>query len=152
MLLLLQQNLGFAWGASSYVPPTPPVVVAQTGGGQRVRREQYLVKIDGQEFLCRSLQEVEALLFKAREAAKLFSVKEAEKAAARAAESAEATLPTFDLPRIEANSRDVRPLIAQAKKDIAETYRQALIDTEMRMLFEVQVRREHDDDAMLLLM
>jgi hypothetical protein len=146
MLLPLLLNL------SAAVVAPPAQVVETPAGGRARRREQYIVRIDGQEFVCNSLQAVETLLFKARESAKLFSVKEAEKAAKRVAETARVELPTFAQPKIEISSRELRPLVAQAKRDIADTYRQALIETELRMLFEVRERQEQDEDALILLM
>ena len=139
-----------SWTADGWVQGSTVAVTSDAGGPVRHRREQYIVKIDGQEFVCRSIAEVYALMAKAKEAAKLFSQKEAEKAAREF--DSEIKLPTFTEPKIEANSRDLRPLIAQAKKDIAETYRQALIEHELRMLFEVESRQQDNEDAILLLM
>lgn len=128
---------------------------ASVGAGRRVRPRplRYIVRIDSQEFVCRTLPEALGLLQKAREAAELFSVREAEKAAQRLSVSPiAAQLPKLEVPKIEVNSRDLRAAVSETRRQIAKTYRKALIESEIRLLFELDRIEREDEETLLLLM
>lgn len=134
---------------------TPVVVVQETPAGRpsRTRPTQYIIRIDSQEFICRTLEEALGLLQRAREAAALFSVQEAEKAAQRlSAAPIAGQLPKLEVPKIEVNSRDLRAAVSETKREIAKTYRKALIESEIRLLFELdRIEREEEENLFWLM-
>lgn len=122
------------------------------GAGRRTKRhlERYIVRIDSQEFVCYSKAEAIELLRRAQEAAKLFALKTFEKT--KVADFPNLELPKFAPPKITVNTRELRSEAAQAKTAITATYRQVLIDAELRMLFELDQRQRDDDESLILLM
>ena len=129
--------------------------ISNVGAGRRTRPrpQRFIIRIDGQEFVCQTMQEVYDLLRRAREAAELFSVQRAEQVANAVRDSAEPVeLPSFDPPKIEINTREIRAAVNATKRDISETYRKAVIDMELRMIFELDKRADEQEDSILLLM
>jgi hypothetical protein len=152
-------NFSQFWTASTFSPSAAIVapVITEQPAGRRVRNRpvQYIVKIDSQEFVCRTVAEALDLLNRAKKAAELFSVQKAEEAATRFKSGAvQPKLPRLDPPVIKTNSRDLRAAVSSAKRDIAETYRKALRDSEIRMYFALEKKRAEQDeeDSILLLM
>lgn len=128
---------------------------AAVGAGRRIRPwpQRYIVRIDSQEFACRTLQEALGLLQRARQAAVLFSVREAEKAAQRLVHApVSSQLPKLEVPKIEVNSRDLRAAVSETRRQIAKTYHKALIESEIRLLFELDRIEREDEETLLLLM
>ena len=155
-------DLNYLW-PNSQLPNTipPPVMVPapvlppEIPAGRRVRHRpmRYIVRVDSQEFVCFSEAEALEVLRRAREAAALFSVEQIEKAAAVALKTqSQPVLPTLEPPRITVNSRDLRSAVSQTRREIAQTYRQAEIDAEIKMLFELKKRSDDDEDSLMLLM
>lgn len=120
----------------AYVP-----VSADAGRRRRVR-SIYRIAVDGVKFEFATLRD--ALLF-------LDSVKaKAQALATEAVQAPEAVLPPA--PKIEVSSRELRAAASLVRREVAETFRQALRDSEIRMLLELKKRKEDDDDTLLLLM
>ena len=135
--------------------PVVPVTVGEVPAGRRTRQrpQRYIVRVDSQEFVCFSEAEALDVLRRAREAAALFSLEQIEKAAAVALKTqSQPVLPTLEPPRITVNSRDLRSAVSQTRREIAQTYRQAEIDAEIKMLFELKKRSDDDEDSLMLLM
>ena len=121
------------------------IALAETPAGRKTRvRERYIVRIDSQEFTCRTLQEALDLLAKAREAAKLFALEHAPKVI-------RGDFPHLELPRIRVDSRDLRRAVSETKREIASTYRDAMLNAELGVLFEIQRSREEDESILLLM-
>jgi len=123
-----------------------PVLPTEVPAGRRRYRDIYRVTIDGQVFEFRSLQAARAFLAQAQISA--------QRLAERARDVAIAQAKPIELPpvRISASSRDLRPHITEAKREIAKTYRRATLDAEIGLLFELDRRKVEDEDILMLLL
>ena len=126
----------FAQGTIS-ISGADAVVPKETPAGRRTRPQRYIVRIDGQEFIFQDLKAALEFLDRARLAAAQL-VKEAD-------------FPKLEPPRIVVNSRDLRKAASVAKREIAATYRDAALNAELAMLFEMQRIREDEESILLLL-
>lgn len=144
MLLLLQQNLGFAWGAGEYVPPAPEVT--QNPAGKPKRKHLYYVEIDGQIFHAEDASHALAILDHAADLAY--------KAASREAEAVAAKIKTarrigLAVPRIKTDAPiDLKPF----RERIKTAYRNAAVDAELRMHMALAQAREDEEVAAMLLL
>lgn len=119
---------------------TATVTSASQDAGRRRVRSIYRITIDGQTFEFATLQEALDLLAKAKEIA-----------VQKAPEIVKPGTPP-PLPVITANTRELRPAITEAKREIAKVYRQALIDVEIAQLMELDDRSKHNEDIITFLM
>lgn len=124
------------------------IIATEVPAGRRTRRrQQYIIKIDSQEFVCTSVAQALDLLRRAREAAALFSVQQTQKAGLDFPH-----LPALQVPKIEVNSRDLRAAVTHTRREISLTYRQVLIDAELKMHFAIDARERENVETLLLLM
>jgi hypothetical protein len=130
-----------ASGGDVVTPAGPTEVPA----GGRVRAYQYIIKIDGKEFVTPSLQQAVDLLNKAKDLARKHAAQ-----IARAATEKSAKPPVIKLPKIT-GSAPVRELVLQVRKEIKDIYESAARDAEIAMLFEIQKRNDEDEDVFLLM-
>ena len=123
------------------------------GAGRRTRRhpQRYIVRVDGQEFVCYSREEAMQILARVREAAQLFSIEQAQRNA-DAAIVANVPIAKLEQPKIEVNTRELRAAVSETRREISVAYRKAAIDAELRLMFELDKRRDDDEDSLLLLM
>ena len=116
-------------------------------GRRRPRVSIYRVKVDGQRFEFKSLAEAIAFLDKA----KAFALQHAREVARKATETTGKPI-KVKAPEISYNTRELRPAVTAAEREIERIYRQAVIDAEIGMLFAMQKQAEDDEDSILLLM
>lgn len=137
---------GFQLGAFQPFPAFQQVGGAQDAGRRRRTLDIYRIKIDGQVFEFKSLQDALAFLDKAKKAAAALA---AQKAAEAAAKPGPVPLEVkVEVPKIEINSRDLRPAVAEVKR----AYRQSSMETYLRLMEELDKRRRDDDDAITMLL
>ncbi len=140
MLLLLQQNLGFAWGASDYVPPEPEVT--QKHAGRAKRRRRYFVEIDGQEFDVSGPEEAKDLLDKAKALA-LQTIE--------TQSNATTIKPGIKVPKIRTPNAELVPVVKQAREEIRDLYEELRRDLEIRFLM-ARADEEEEEAIIRLLM
>ncbi len=139
MLLLLQQNLGFAWGLSDYVPPEPELT--QVAAGKRKRRRRYFVEIDGQEFDVSGAEEAQELLDKAKSLA--VQVVEQHR-------NSITVKPGVKVPQIRASHPELVPVVQKARNEIKDLYAELKRDLEIRFL--IAKADEEEEEAIIRLL
>lgn len=121
--------------------------------GRKRIREIYRVTIDGRKFEFKSLAEALRFLDKAKKAAADMARQATREATERQRKSAKPVpVPTLTPPVIGISSRDLRGAASETKREIAEIYRQAIMDAEIAMLLEIDARQKDDDETMMWLM
>lgn len=144
MLLLLQQNLGFAWGATD----APPVVETGPTPAGRKKRRKYVIEVDEQEFIVDSIEQAQALLDRARELAKQTAEKAAEQAlkdaTPRAVSLGKVKRIKIKPPEIT-GSRGIG--IPETREQIKSIYADAAVVAELRLLLLMQ---ELDEEEAIL--
>jgi hypothetical protein len=142
MLLLLQQNLGFAWGVSTYVPPTPTPTPTVTPAGKS-RKHRYFVEVDGETFEAESASHALAILDRALELAP--------KAAEEAAEEVEQKLARHNVARriglaTPKVATDAPINLEPFRERLKQIYRNAAVEAELRLHEAILMRMEEEDD------
>jgi hypothetical protein len=122
---------------------TPAVVETPAGGP--VRAVQYIIKIDGKEFVTPNLQQAIDLLNQAKALAKRHAME-----LARAATEKKPKAPRIKLPKIT-GSAPVRELVLEVRKEIAAIYESALRDAEIAYWIELDKRNGEDEDVFWLM-
>jgi hypothetical protein len=127
--------------AKVFQPDFQQIRATLDAGRPRRFRAIYRITIDGEVFECRTLAEAIDLLNQAKAlAAKLVQ------------QQVRDEKPIARIPKIETNTRELRAVVTETKREVAKIYEQAAIDAELMQLFAVQLREEHNQDALLLLM
>ncbi len=129
---------------------TAPVTVTttETPAGRPTRRFQnYIVRLDGQEFNCRSLDQVYNVLEQAKALARKLSQERV-----REATKPQASVKPLPVPEITGNSRDVKAAIRETEREIREIYKSANMDIEIALWFSMERDREDDETAILFFM
>ena len=129
-------------------PPAPAPVFSQTPAGRKTRHlDIYRVRIDGQTFEFKSYEAAVAFL----EQAKKIAIAQAQAHVKAVTERAE-PLPALKKPVISFNTRELRAKASEATREIEVTYRQAMIDAEIAMIFALDRIQAEDEDTILMLM
>lgn len=128
-----------------------PITGTEVPAGRRIRyRDIYRVTIDGQPFEFRTLAEALRFLERAKSLAQQVAQQRAREATnAKPDRKTPALMP---VPQITGSSRELRGAISETKREIAATYRQALIEAEIAMLMELDDRTAHNQEVLWLLM
>jgi hypothetical protein len=130
----------------TYVSANGPAQVPETPAGGPVRAIQYIIKIDGKEFVTPSLASAIDLLNEAKALAKRHALD-----IARAATEKSAEKPKIKLPKIT-GSAPVRELVLEVRKEIKAIYESALRDAEIAMFMELAKRSDEEEDTFLLML
>ena len=142
---------GFQTGA--FQPAYQQVPGSTDAGRPRRVREIYRVRIDGQVFEFRTLDEALRFLEKAKAAAQQIAAKAVREASEVQKQTAVPAQPKpLPVPKIEISSRELRSAANATRREIEVIYEAAIRDAEIAMLMELNKRVEDDDDAMMLLM
>ncbi len=145
--LLLESGAFLLLESSDLTAPATPAP-AETPAGRPTRRLQnYIVRLDGQEFNCRSLDQVYNILEQAKALARKLSQERV-----RAATEPRASVKPLSAPEIIADSRDVRPAVMEARREIREIYKAANRDIEIALWFAAEQEKEDEDLSVLFLM
>ena len=132
-------GVGTGSGVSAVTTPT------ETPAG-RSKRIRYVLRLDGQEFTCRSLPEALRILEEAKALAKKLSAERV-----REATQAKGTKP-LAVPKIVAASPDLKGAVQEAQAKIEQIYRSANLDIEIALWFAAEKEREDEDISLLFLM
>jgi len=132
----------------------PVVTTAETPAGRPRRiRDIYRVRIDGQVFEFRTLQEALQFLERAKTAAHMLAQDKMREATELQAQSAKPLPPpVIKVPKIEISSRELRAAASATRREIEVIYEAAIRDAEIAMLMELNKRAEEDDEALMILM
>lgn len=147
-LLLLFQSGG------SVTPP--PVVEGPTPAGRakRKRETKYVVEIDGRQFFVDTLEQARELLAKAEQLALREAERQAElqvqKATPKAIREGKVEAVEFQEPKIDGSIEFQKELKA-AQDKIRQTYREAAMQAELRILMALDAERD-DEETIILLM
>lgn len=129
-------------------PPAPAPVFSQAPAGRKTRHlDIYRVRIDGQTFEFKTYEAAVAFL----EQAKKIAIAQAQAHVKAVTERAE-PLPALKKPVISFNTRELRAKASEATREIEVTYRQAMIDAEIAIIFAMDRQADDDEDAILILM
>lgn len=129
-------------GSGIYLTETS--VGEAAAGRSKARQERYILRIDGQEFTCRDLNEAWNLIEQAKALARKISQ---ERLRAATASKKATRLPT---PKIE-GSEALKGVVIEAAKEIKEIYRKANVDIELIALLHQQSLRDQDEELMWLM-
>lgn len=128
--------------------------VTQIHAGRRKRRRRYIVEIDGKEFEFENVQQAVALLDRARETAQQAAEAQAEEVLAKVTPKAtrigKAKTIVLKPPVIE-GPPELSAEIRRAKESIAQTYADAAMAAELRLLMLLK-QIQDDEETLLLLM
>lgn len=128
--------------------------VTQIHAGRRKRRRRYIVEIDGKEFEFESVQQAVALLDRARETARVAAEAQAEEVLAKVTPKAtrvgKAKTIVLKPPVIE-GPPELSAEIKRAQEAIAQTYADAAMAAELRLLMLLK-QIQDDEETLLLLM
>jgi hypothetical protein len=149
MLLLLHQNLGFAWGEAAPGPePEPDPQVVQQPAGKPRKPKRFYVQIDGRDFPVASAQEAVSLLQQASALAERAAERQVEQAVKAAPQALKVKPVAAKAPQIRTNAPiDLEPY----RRAIEQAYRNAAAAAEIRLLLDAQLREDDEMAAYLLL-
>lgn len=122
-------------------------VEQQAGGRPKARFSKYIIRLDGDEYPCKSLAEALEILERAKALAKKLSQERV-----RAATEAKASKPP-PVPEISANSRDLKAAVREARQEIHKAYKSANMDVEIALWFAIEREKEiaqEDDETIAL--
>ncbi len=127
------------------------VPAGSPGAGGRKRFQNYIVRLDGKEFNCKSLDQVYNVLEQAKALARKLSQERV-----REATKPQASVKPLPVPEITGNSRDTKAAIRETEREIRQIYKAANMDIEIALWFAVEREKEQaqedDEIAVLFLM
>lgn len=122
-----------------------PSTASADAGRPRVRRQRYILRFDGEEFVCKDL----AAAIQVLERAKALAKKVSQDGLKQATETKKA--PKLKEPKIEAESAELEKAVEAAREEIKEVYRKTNLDMELLVLLHEQMLRDEDEELMWLM-
>lgn len=125
--------------------PQPSVAETPAGRSRRTRNI-YRIKVDGESFEFGSLAAALQFLDKAKRTAAQLAANAVRQSLEKQRETkAEVVPPTFEPPKFEYSSRDLRGAVTETKREINEIFERAVRDAEIAIMVELAQRKQDEE-------